>query len=85
MRFRNETTRAIIARMPNKVTQPLIDLTASLVSATLLAQPVLAGVIAFLILGEELTLWQIFGGLIVVVGIYTVHFAKKKNKKCGQT
>jgi len=56
-------------------------LPASLVSATLLAQPVLAGIIAFVMLGEELTIWQIIGGIIVVVGIYTVHFAKQKNSK----
>ncbi len=56
-------------------------LPASLVSPTLLAQPVLAGIIAFFMLGEELTIWQIFGGIIVVVGIYTVHFAKQKRNK----
>ncbi len=57
-------------------------LPASLVAPTLLAQPVLAGIIAFLMLGEKLTLWQIFGGFIVITGIYTVHFAKqRKNKK----
>jgi len=55
-------------------------LPASLVSATLLAQPVLAGFIAFIMLGEELTIWQILGGIIVVVGIYTVHFAKQKRR-----
>jgi drug/metabolite transporter (DMT)-like permease len=49
--------------------------------ATLLAQPVLAGIIAFVMLGEKLTIWQISGGIIVVVGIYTVHFAKQKRKK----
>jgi len=53
-------------------------LPASLVSATLLAQPVLAGIIAFIMLGEKLTVWQILGGIIVVIGIYTVHFAKQK-------
>lgn len=56
------------------------QLPASLVSATLLAQPVLAAVIAFFMLGEELNVWQIVGGIVVVVGIYTVHFAKKKKK-----
>lgn len=57
-------------------------LPASLVAPTLLAQPVLAGIIAFLMLGEKLTMWQIVGGFIVITGIYTVHFAKqRKNKK----
>ena len=55
-------------------------LPASLVSATLLAQPVLAAVIAFIMLGEKLTVWQIIGGVVVVTGIYTVHFAKMKRK-----
>jgi len=43
----------------------------------------LAGIIAYFMLGEELSIWQICGGIIVVIGIYTVHFAKqkKKNKK----
>ena len=56
-------------------------LPASLVAPTLLAQPVLAGIIAFLMLGEELTVWQILGGFIVIIGIYTVHFAKQNKKK----
>ena len=60
-------------------------LPASLVSPTLLAQPVLAGLIAFLMLGEELTIWQILGGIIVVVGIYTVHFAKQKKRNNNST
>jgi len=55
-------------------------LPASLVSATLLAQPVLAAVIAFIMLGEKLTVWQIIGGIVVVTGIYTVHFAKLRKK-----
>jgi drug/metabolite transporter (DMT)-like permease len=56
-------------------------LPASLISPTLLAQPVLAGIIAFFMLGEELSVWQIFGGVIVIIGIYTVHFAKQKRKQ----
>ncbi len=56
-------------------------LPASLVSPTLLAQPVLAGGIAYFMLGEELSGWQIFGGFVVVIGIYTVHFAKQRKNK----
>lgn len=56
-------------------------LPASLISSTLLAQPVLAGIIAFFMLGEELSIWQIFGGVIVIIGIYTVYFAKQKRKQ----
>jgi drug/metabolite transporter (DMT)-like permease len=54
-------------------------LPASVVSPTLLGQPVLAAFLAFFIIGEELTLRHIIGGLIVVAGIYMVHFSKKKN------
>ena len=53
-------------------------LPASLVSATLLAQPVIAAVIAFFMLGELLTVWNILGGTVVVIGIYMVHLKKKK-------
>lgn len=56
-------------------------LPASLVSPTLLAQPVLAGVFAYFILGEKLTLWQIVGGMIVITGIYIIHFAKLRKKQ----
>ncbi|OFX85396.1 MAG: hypothetical protein A2W99_08115 [Bacteroidetes bacterium GWF2_33_16] len=56
-------------------------LPASLVSPTLLAQPVLAGVFAYFIIGEELTLWQIVGGMIVISGIYTIHFSKLRKSK----
>lgn len=56
-------------------------LPASLVAPTLLAQPVLAGIIAYIMLGEELTIWQILGGIIVIAGIYTVHFAKQRKNK----
>ncbi len=53
-------------------------LSASVVTPTLLIQPVLAGIIAFFMLGEELSIWQIMGGVIVIIGIYTVHFTKQK-------
>ncbi len=55
-------------------------LPASLVSPTLLAQPVLAGVIAYFLLDEILGFWHVVGGVIVVSGIYMVHFSKKKRK-----
>ncbi|MDC0584399.1 DMT family transporter [Bacteroidales bacterium] len=49
-------------------------LKATVVSPTLLMQPVIAGIFAIFILGEQLTVWQIVGGIIVVSGIYLVHF-----------
>ena len=53
-------------------------LPASLVSPTLLAQPVLAAVIAYFLLGEILGIWHIVGGSVVVFGIYMVHFSRMK-------
>lgn len=50
---------------------------ATLVSATLLAQPVIAGVIAYFALNEILSMSHIIGGIVVVIGIYMVHFMKK--------
>lgn len=56
-------------------------LPASLVSPTLLTQPVLAAVIAYYLLGEQLTIWQIAGGLVVMTGIYLVHYSSAKKKQ----
>lgn len=52
-------------------------LPASLVSPTLLAQPVVAGILAYFMLNEVLSFWHILGGIIVVIGIYMVHFGKR--------
>ncbi|MCK9207952.1 MAG: DMT family transporter [Salinivirgaceae bacterium] len=51
-------------------------LPASIISPTLLTQPVLAAIFAFFMIGEVLTIWQMMGGLIVVAGIYLVHFSR---------
>jgi drug/metabolite transporter (DMT)-like permease len=48
-------------------------LPASLVSPTLLLQPVLTGLLAVPILGEALSLVQILGGAAVLIGILIVH------------
>jgi len=48
-------------------------LPAAIVSATLLAQPVLTAVIAWLLLDEAFTLWQVIGGAATIAGIYVVH------------
>lgn len=44
-------------------------LPATLSSLTLLIQPVVASILAWLLLGESLTAWQIAGGFIVIAGI----------------
>lgn len=54
-------------------------LSASIVSATLLGQPVLTALFATVLLDEKLTLWHITGGLIVIFGIYLVHSSKANN------
>lgn len=48
-------------------------LPASLVSPTLLLQPVLTGILAVPILGQPLTTVQLAGGAAVLTGIYIVH------------
>ncbi len=53
-------------------------LPASLVSPTMLGQPVLTAVFAIPLLGEGLTFWQIVGGLAVIAGVYTVHRSRQK-------
>ena len=48
-------------------------LPASIVSPTLLGQPVLTALLAVPLLGQPLTALQIIGGLIVLAGIWMVH------------
>lgn len=48
-------------------------LPASLVSPTLLGQPVGAAILAWFLLGERLSAQQIVGSLTVLIGIYIVH------------
>ncbi len=51
-------------------------LPASVVSPSLLIQPVLTGIIAVSFLNEKLTFWHISGGIVVLTGIYLVHHFK---------
>lgn len=48
-------------------------LPASVVSPTLLGQPVLTALIAWPLFGEVLTPWHILGGAAVIAGVYLVH------------
>ncbi|MEN8240714.1 MAG: DMT family transporter [Chloroflexota bacterium] len=52
-------------------------LPASLVSPTMLGQPVLTAVVAAPLLGEHLTSLEIAGGIIVIIGVYIVHRSKQ--------
>lgn len=55
-------------------------ITASVISPSLLIQPVITGIIAISFLGEILTWWHISGGAIILTGIYIVHYNKSKSK-----
>lgn len=55
-------------------------LPASLISPTLLGQPLGTAVLAIFILNEFLTFWHILGGIVIISGIYLVHFSRKQNK-----
>lgn len=48
-------------------------LPASIVSPTLLGQPVVTAIIAVLLLGETFTAGHILGGILVLAGVYVVH------------
>ncbi len=58
-------------------------LPASLVSTTLLGQPVFSAILAVIFLGEVLTIWQITGSIIVLGGVLIVLRSKNDttNKK----
>ncbi len=60
-------------------------LPASIVSPTLLLQPVLTGLLAVPILGEELTIIQIVGGITVLIGIYIVHRSRRQEPAVVET
>jgi drug/metabolite transporter (DMT)-like permease len=52
-------------------------LPASIVSPTMLAQPVLTAVFAIPLLGETLSFWQIIGGITVIAGVFIVHRSRQ--------
>jgi drug/metabolite transporter (DMT)-like permease len=56
-------------------------LPASVVSPTMIGQPVMTAVLAFVLLGEALFPAQVIGGAIVLVGIYWVHRSRSESIK----
>ena len=48
-------------------------LPASIVSPALLGQPVVTAILAGPLLGEDLSAWQVTGGVAVLVGVFIVH------------
>lgn len=53
--------------------------TASEISIYLYAIPVVSTIISYFLLGEEITLFFIFGGILVIAGLIVVNMTKKKN------
>jgi drug/metabolite transporter (DMT)-like permease len=53
-------------------------LPASIVATTMLAQPVVTGILAVILLGEDLSHWQILGGIIVLAGVFIVHRSRRR-------
>jgi len=56
-------------------------LPASIVSPTLIGQPVVTALLAIPLLGEALRTEQWLGGLVVLVGIYLVHRSREGSRK----
>jgi drug/metabolite transporter (DMT)-like permease len=54
-------------------------LPAAIVAPTMLAQPVMTALLAGPLLGENLSLWQILGGVAVLTGVYAVHRSQQEN------
>jgi drug/metabolite transporter (DMT)-like permease len=51
-------------------------LPASIVAPTLLGQPIVTAVLAAFLLGEVFTVWHILGGVVVLAGVYLVHWSR---------
>ena len=55
-------------------------LPASVVSPTMIGQPVMTALLAIPLLGETLHGYQVLGGLVVLAGIYMVHRSRSQQK-----
>jgi drug/metabolite transporter (DMT)-like permease len=53
-------------------------LPASIVAPTLLGQPVVTAILAGLLLGEKLSVWEFLGGVLVLAGVYAVHHSRNR-------
>jgi drug/metabolite transporter (DMT)-like permease len=66
------------------ITYSLGKLPASVVTPTMVAQPILTAVLAIPLVGEGLSTGQIIGGLITLSGIYLINTAKQ-HRQVAQT
>ncbi|HLO14082.1 MAG TPA: DMT family transporter [Anaerolineales bacterium] len=55
-------------------------LPASIVSPTMILQPVITTLLAIPLLGEIPSAWQGFGGVIALIGIYIVNQSHNRNR-----
>lgn len=53
---------------------------ASIVAPTLLGQPINTAILAAILLKEHLTIWHISGGIVIISGIYVIHFSHRRMK-----
>ena len=60
-------------------------LPASVVSPTMIGQPVMTALLAIPLLGETLHGYQVLGGLVVLAGIYMVHRSRSQQKDAEKT
>jgi drug/metabolite transporter (DMT)-like permease len=54
-------------------------LPASLIAPTLLVQPVMTALLAYMLLGDTFSAIDVAGGLIVIAGVFIVHKTRKSN------
>lgn len=60
------------------INHALGHLPASVVSPSMLGQPVITALLALPLLGETVTPWQLVSGVIVLIGVLLVHYAKQQ-------
>jgi len=56
-------------------------LPATVVSPTMLGQPVITAIAAVALLGEDLGVWQVVGGAAILGGVYLVHRARSNSEE----
>jgi drug/metabolite transporter (DMT)-like permease len=74
---------AIVPTISHVINNWLLNyVNATTISMSILGEPVGSTILAFLILGEQLTNWQIAGGVLVLLGVF--FFMTQKQKREGK-